>query len=37
MSVLNARDPKLDRGRLRIVILTIVINVVGVSLLTFAP
>jgi hypothetical protein len=37
MSVLNARDPKLDRGRLRIVIVTIVINVVGVSLLTFAP
>jgi hypothetical protein len=37
MSVLNARDPKLDRGRLRIVIVTIVINVVAVLLLTFAP
>src|SRR4051812_8603629 len=37
MSVLNARDPKLERGRLRIVIVTIVINMVAVSLLTFAP
>ena len=37
MSVLNARDRKLERGRLRIVIATIVINVVAVSLLSFAP
>jgi hypothetical protein len=37
MSVLNARDPKLERGRLLIVIATIVINIAAVSLLTFAP
>src|SRR5947208_10984185 len=37
MSVLNARDQKLERGRLRIVIVTIAINVVAVSLLCFAP
>jgi Domain of unknown function (DUF6989) len=37
MSVINARDQKLERGRLLIVIATIVINVIAVSLLTFAP
>src|SRR5215471_5186076 len=37
MSVLNARDQSLERGRLLVVIATIVINVVAVSLLTFAP
>jgi hypothetical protein len=37
MSVLDARDQKLERGRLRIVIVTIAINVVAVSLLCFAP
>ena len=37
MSVLNAREQKLERGRLRIVIVTIAINVVAVSLLCFAP
>ena len=33
----DATDAALERGRLRIVIATIVINVVAVSLLTFAP
>jgi len=37
MSLTNAPDPALERGRLRVVIATIVINVVTVSLLTFAP
>jgi hypothetical protein len=33
----NARDDVLERGRLCVVIATIVINVVAVSLLTYAP
>jgi hypothetical protein len=33
----NAYDPALERGRLGVVIATIVINVIAVSLLTFAP
>ena len=33
----DATDAALERGRLRIVIATIVINVMAVSLLTFAP
>ena len=33
----NARDDALERGRLCVVIATIVINVIAVSLLTFAP
>jgi hypothetical protein len=33
----DATDAALEPGRLRIVIATIVINVVAVSLLTFAP
>jgi hypothetical protein len=37
MSLPNVRDPALERGRLFVVIATIVINVVAVSLLTFAP
>jgi hypothetical protein len=37
MSVVNAREPKLERGRLLIVIATVAINVVAVLLLTFAP
>ena len=37
MSVVNARDPKLERDRLLIVVATIVINVAAVSLLTLAP
>ncbi len=37
MSLKNAADPALERGRLRVVIATIAINVVVVSLLTFAP
>ena len=37
MSVLQARDPKLERGRLHIVIVTVVINIVAVWLLSFAP
>ncbi len=37
MTLTDARDPALERGRLRVVIATIVINVVAVSLLTFAP
>lgn len=36
MSLTNAPDPGLERGRLLVVIATIVINVVAVSLLTFA-
>src|SRR5215510_117100 len=36
MSLANAYDPALERGRLCVVIATIVINVVAVSLLTFA-
>ena len=37
MSVIDARDPKLERERLLVIIATIVINVIAVSLLTFAP
>ena len=37
MTLTDARDPALEHGRLRVVIATIVINVVAVSLLTFAP
>ncbi len=37
MSLTNTHDPALERGRLRVVIATIVINVIAVSLLTFAP
>ena len=37
MTLTDARDPAFERGRLRVVIATIVINVVAVSLLTFAP
>jgi hypothetical protein len=37
MSVVDARDPKLERGRLLIVVTTIVINIAAVSLLTLAP
>ena len=37
MSLANTHDPALERGRLCVVIATIVINVIGVSLLTFAP
>ena len=37
MTLTDARDPALERGRLSVVIATIVINVVAVSLLTFAP
>ena len=37
MSVVNARNPKLERDRLLIVIATIVINIAAVSLLTLAP
>ena len=37
MSVVNARDPKLERDRLLIVVATIVINIAAVSLLTLAP
>ena len=37
MSVVNARNPKLERGRLLIVIATIVINIAAVSLLTLVP
>jgi hypothetical protein len=33
----DARDPALERGRLSVVIATIVIDVIAVSLLTFAP
>jgi hypothetical protein len=34
---MNPNDTSLERGRLRVVIATIVINIVVVSLLTFAP
>ena len=37
MSVIDAREPKLERERLLVIIATIVINVVAVSLLTLAP
>src|SRR5947199_6915553 len=37
MSLTNRHDPALERGRLCVVIATIVINVIAVSLLTFAP
>ena len=37
MSFTDTPDPVLERGRLFVVIATIVINVVAVSLLTFAP
>src|SRR5438876_11881317 len=37
MSLTNTHDPALERGRLCLVIATIVINVITVSLLTFAP
>lgn len=37
MSLANMPDPALERGRLLVVIATIVINIVAVSLLTFAP
>ena len=33
----DAHDPALERGRLCVVIATIVINVITVSLLAFAP
>src|SRR5256714_15092015 len=37
MIVTDPRNLGLERGRLRVVVATIVINVVAVSLLTFAP
>src|SRR5213595_2076172 len=37
MFLTSTHDPALERGRLCVVIATIVINVVAVSLLTFAP
>ena len=37
MSLANTHDPALERGRLCVVIATIVINVIAVFLLTFAP
>jgi hypothetical protein len=37
MSLTNTHDTALERGRLCVVIATIVINVIAVSLLTFAP
>jgi hypothetical protein len=37
MIAINPNDVSLERDRLRVVIATIVINVVAVSLLTFAP
>jgi hypothetical protein len=37
MSLPNTPDPALERGRLCVVIATIVINVIAVSLLMFAP
>jgi len=36
MSLTNAHNPRLERERLCVVIATIVINVIAVSLLTFA-
>jgi hypothetical protein len=37
VSVVNTRDPKLERERLVVVMATIIINVVAVSFLTLAP
>jgi hypothetical protein len=37
VSLTNTQDLALERGRLCVVIATIVINVIAVSLLTFAP
>jgi hypothetical protein len=37
MIAMNPNDTSLERDRLRVVIATIVINIVAVSLLTFAP
>jgi len=37
VTLADARDLALERGRLRVVIATVIINVVVVSLLTFAP
>src|SRR4029453_15988924 len=37
MTLPDGRDASLERGRLLVVIATIVINIVAVSLLTFAP
>ena len=37
MILANAADGSLERGRLRVVMATILINIVAVSLLTFAP
>src|SRR6266567_8845386 len=37
MFLTSTHDPALERGRLCVVIATIVINVIAVSLLTFAP
>ncbi len=37
MTLTDAPDLALERGRLRVVIATVIINVVVVSLLTFAP
>ena len=37
MIAMNPNDTSLERDRLHVVIATIVINVVAVSLLTFAP
>lgn len=37
MSAANASEISLERGRLRVVIATVLINIVAVSLLTFAP
>jgi len=36
MTAMNPNDTSLERDRLRVVIATIVINIVAVSLLTFA-
>jgi hypothetical protein len=37
MFPMNTYDTSLERGRLRIVIATIVVNIAAVSLLAFAP
>ena len=37
MSIANTHESALERGRLSVVIATIVVNIVAVSLLTFAP
>ena len=37
MSLRNRRDPILERERLLVIVATVLINVVAVSLLTFAP